>query len=53
MIKNKVVIIDSGINIEKYPNVFGIGIEYSDNGFIISKRHLRQANPHQYNALIW
>lgn len=45
MIKSSVVIIDSGINREKYSNVFGISIEHSDNGFIISN-HIEDSFGH-------
>lgn len=38
MIKSNVVIIDSGISIEKYSDVLGIGIEYLDDGFVASKQ---------------
>ena len=45
MIKSNVVIIDSGICMEQYSNVFGIGIEYSDNGFITSN-HINDSVGH-------
>lgn len=38
MIKSNVVIIDSGIGVEKFSDVRGIGIEYSDNGFTMSNQ---------------